>query len=103
MKRVANDSSTAISCEDMRNCFFGNYADSSQAPEERNYAEVVDVPALISTMEGYLVDHNGETDLLLGISACNPSTCASLLLPPFLLTNLGSKLSIRTTLAVCSA
>jgi len=60
MIQVAGNKGTAISCEDMRNCFFGDYMDSSKAPEERNYAEVVDVPALISTMEGYLVDHNGQ-------------------------------------------
>ncbi|DBA76763.1 TPA: hypothetical protein ACH3X2_008790 [Trebouxia sp. C0005] len=59
MTQVAGSKGTAISCEDMRNCFFGDYVDSSKAPEERDYAEVVDVPALITTMEGYLVDHNG--------------------------------------------
>ena len=64
MSRVANDSSTAISCEDMRNCFFGNYADSSKVSEERAYAEVSDVAGLIATMEGYLVDHNGQNALL---------------------------------------
>lgn len=61
MTQVAGNKGTATSCEDMRNCFFGDYMDSSKAPEERNYAEVVDVPALISTMEGYLVDHNGQS------------------------------------------
>lgn len=61
MRQVAGDKSLAISCEDMRNCFFGGYVDSSKGPEERTYAEVVDVPALITTMEGYLVDHNGQS------------------------------------------
>lgn len=61
MTQIAGNKGTAISCEDMRNCFFGDYVDSSKAPEERNYAEVVDVPALITTMEGYLVDHNGQS------------------------------------------
>ena len=60
MSQVGGTKGTAISCEDMRNCFFGDYVDSSKDPEERTYAEVVDVPALITTMEGYLVDHNGQ-------------------------------------------
>ncbi len=60
MGQVAACKGTAITCEDMRTCFFGDYMDSSKAPEERTYAEVLDVPALISTMEGYLVDHNGQ-------------------------------------------
>ena len=60
MSQAGSTKGTAISCEDMRNCFFGDYVDSSKDPEERTYAEVVDVPALITTMEGYLVDHNGQ-------------------------------------------
>lgn len=60
MGQMIGSDGAAVSCENMRNCFFGDYVDSSKAPEERKYAEVADVPALISTMEGYLVDHNGE-------------------------------------------
>ena len=60
MSQAVGVKSVAVSCEDMRNCFFGDYIDSSKAPEERAYAEVADVAGLISTMEGYLVDHNGQ-------------------------------------------
>ena len=56
----------AVTCEHMRNCFFGSYVDSSKAAEERSYAEVADVPALITTMETHLVDHNGKTCYLHG-------------------------------------
>lgn len=59
MGQMVGAKDAAVSCEDMRNCFFGGYVDSSKAPEERHYTEVTDVPALITTMEGYLVDHNG--------------------------------------------
>ncbi|KAK9828903.1 hypothetical protein WJX72_002692 [[Myrmecia] bisecta] len=48
-----------ITCEHMRRCMFGDYIDSSLDLEDRKYAEVADTTALISTMEGYLVDHNG--------------------------------------------
>lgn len=59
MAPVLATKGNAVSCEDMRNCFFGSYLDSSKGPEDRQYSPVTDVPALISTMEGYLVDHNG--------------------------------------------
>ena len=48
-----------ISGEEMRRCFFGDYMNTAAEPDERQYAEVSDAQALISTMEGYLVDHNG--------------------------------------------
>lgn len=60
MSQAVDATGAAVSCEDMRNCFFGAYIDSSKAPEERAYAEVADVTGLISTMESYLVDHNGQ-------------------------------------------
>ena len=50
-----------ISGEEMRRCFFGDYMNTAAEPDERQYAEVSDAQALISTMEGYLVDHNGGT------------------------------------------
>ena len=59
MAPVLATKGNAVSCEDMRNCFYGAYIDSSKGPEDRQYSPVTDVPALISTMEGYLVDHNG--------------------------------------------
>lgn len=61
MSQALGTTGAPVSCEDMRNCFFGSYVDSAKAPEERDYAEVSDVAGLISTMEGYLVDHNGQT------------------------------------------
>ncbi|KAL3142803.1 hypothetical protein ABBQ38_003102 [Trebouxia sp. C0009 RCD-2024] len=60
MSQAVGAKNVAVSCEDMRNCFFGSYIDSTKAPEERSYAEVADVTGLITTMEGYLVDHNGQ-------------------------------------------
>ncbi|GLC47993.1 hypothetical protein PLESTB_000047400 [Pleodorina starrii] len=49
-----------ITHEDMRRCFFGDYADSNEPePSLRKYAEVPDVATLVTTMEEYLADHNG--------------------------------------------
>ncbi|KXZ55711.1 DHC8 protein [Gonium pectorale] len=49
-----------ITHEDMRRCFFGDYADSNEPdPTLRKYAEVADVSVLVTTMEEYLMDHNG--------------------------------------------
>ena len=59
MAPVLGTKGNVVSCEDMRNCFYGAYLDSSKGPDDRQYSPVTDVPALISTMEGYLVDHNG--------------------------------------------
>lgn len=60
MSQAVGAKGVAVSCEDMRNSFFGSYIDSTKAPEERSYAEVANVMGLISIMEGYLVDHNGQ-------------------------------------------
>ena len=48
-----------ISGEEMRRCLFGDYMNTAAEPDERQYAEASDAQALISTMEGYLVDYNG--------------------------------------------
>ena len=72
MGQAVDAKGAAVSCEDMRNCFFGGYLDSNKGPEDRSYAEVADVASLISTMEGYLVDHNGQNLLLM--HALHPST-----------------------------
>ncbi|KAG2451278.1 hypothetical protein HYH02_003884 [Chlamydomonas schloesseri] len=53
-------SGRAITHEDMRRCFFGDYADTNEPePSLRKYAEVADVATLLTTMEEYLSDHNG--------------------------------------------
>ena len=67
MSQAVSAKGAAVSCEDMRNCFFGGYLDSSKGPEDQSYAEVADVAGLISTMEGYLVDHNGQNLLLMHV------------------------------------
>ena len=72
MSQAVGAKGAAVSCEDMRNCFFGGYLDSSKGPEDRSYAEVADVTSLISTMEGYLVDHNGQN--LLNMHSHHPYT-----------------------------
>lgn len=56
-----------VGCEEMRRCFFGCYQGVALEPAERleTYAEVKDVPALLTIMEAYLVDHNGETMICL--------------------------------------
>lgn len=69
MSQAVGAKGAAVSCEDMRNCFFGGYIDSSKGPEERTYAEVADVTGLISTMESYLVDHNGQNSLTIACSS----------------------------------
>ena len=78
MAPVLSSQGAAVSCEDMRNCFFGAYMDSSKLPEERQYSQVLDVPALIGTMEGYLIDHNGTISwcLLACRRQCNAPDCA---------------------------
>ncbi len=43
MSQAVSAKGAAVSCEDMRNCFFGSYVDSTKAPEERDYAEVANV------------------------------------------------------------
>ncbi|KAG2501733.1 hypothetical protein HYH03_000233 [Edaphochlamys debaryana] len=53
-------SGRAITHEDMRRCFFGDYADSNEPePTLRKYAEVADASGLVLLMEEYLADHNG--------------------------------------------
>ena len=82
MSQAVGAKGAAVSCEDMRNCFFGAYIDSSKAPEDRTYAEVADVTGLISTMESYLVDHNGQNSPFIACSSSIdgairvPSRCA---------------------------
>lgn len=71
MSQAVGAKGMAVSCEDMRNCFFGGYIDSSKAPEDRTYAEVADVTGLISTMESYLVDHNGQNPPCIAYSSPN--------------------------------
>ncbi len=55
----AEDQSQGLTLDHMRRCFFGNYTDPDAEPSARVYKEVQDVPALITTMEAYLTDHNG--------------------------------------------
>ena len=48
-----------VNNESMRRCFFGDYMDVDAEPDDRRYAEVSDIPALLGAMEDYLRDHNG--------------------------------------------
>lgn len=57
--RPEEEEPAMISLEHMRSCFFGDYMDVDNEPEDRKYAEIQDVTKLISNVEEYLTDHNG--------------------------------------------
>jgi len=59
LKDPAEEPEALVTLEHMRRCFFGDYMDVDAEPAERRYAEVTDVAKLVTTVEEYLMDHNG--------------------------------------------
>ena len=51
--------SGALDREAVRSVFFGSYMTPDVEPPERKYAEIQDVPKVLSTLEEYLADFNG--------------------------------------------
>ena len=56
-----NSDPQTVGREAMRNCIFGAYMQPELRPADRMYTEVTDPQALLSTLEAYMAEHDGES------------------------------------------